>query len=114
MMMCVGSPLRTLLGFQPHFFPSGIAPASALTDGLLPQVNRAAGMVEKLLQPVDEARNEHKRMQLRELAALNGTLKDEEFCYLCGEAGHRQVCVAGIQSGAETSRRLQMQSCCAV
>ena len=49
-------------------------------------------MVEKLLQPVDESRNEHKRMQLRELAALNGTLKDEEFCYLCGEAGHRQVC----------------------
>mmetsp|Transcript_5793 Transcript_5793/g.16274 ORF Transcript_5793/g.16274 Transcript_5793/m.16274 type:complete len:577 (+) Transcript_5793:111-1841(+) len=53
-------------------------------------VDVAAKMVEKLLQPVDEARNEHKRMQLRELAALNGTLKDEEFCYLCGEAGHRQ------------------------
>mmetsp|Transcript_43264 Transcript_43264/g.109537 ORF Transcript_43264/g.109537 Transcript_43264/m.109537 type:complete len:571 (+) Transcript_43264:102-1814(+) len=53
-------------------------------------VDKAAIMVEKLLQPVDEARNEHKRMQLRELASLNGTLKDDEYCYLCGEAGHRQ------------------------
>lgn len=26
---------------------------------------------------MDEVRNEHKRIQLRELAALNGTLKDE-------------------------------------
>ncbi|XP_022985472.1 splicing factor-like protein 1 [Cucurbita maxima] len=50
----------------------------------------AAEMVEKLLQPVDEVLNEHKRQQLRELAALNGTIRDEEFCRLCGEAGHRQ------------------------
>ncbi|CAH9069725.1 unnamed protein product [Cuscuta europaea] len=50
----------------------------------------AADMVEKLLQPVDEVLNEHKRQQLRELAALNGTIRDEEFCRLCGEPGHRQ------------------------
>ncbi|KAK6155923.1 hypothetical protein DH2020_010171 [Rehmannia glutinosa] len=50
----------------------------------------AAGMVEKLLQPVDEVLNEHKRQQLKELAALNGTIRDEEFCRLCGEPGHRQ------------------------
>lgn len=50
----------------------------------------AAGMVEKLLQPVDEVLNEHKRQQLRELAALNGTIRDEEVCRLCGEPGHRQ------------------------
>ncbi|PQQ04325.1 branchpoint-bridging protein [Prunus yedoensis var. nudiflora] len=47
-------------------------------------------MVEKLLQPVDEVLNEHKRQQLRELAALNGTIRDEEYCRLCGEPGHRQ------------------------
>jgi hypothetical protein len=35
-------------------------------------------MIEDLLQPQDETRMEHKRMQLRELAALNGTLKDED------------------------------------
>ncbi|KAL8535319.1 hypothetical protein ACS0TY_011097 [Phlomoides rotata] len=50
----------------------------------------AAGMVEKLLQPVDEVLNEHKRQQLRELAALNGTIRDEEVCRLCHEPGHRQ------------------------
>ncbi|KAI3432148.1 uncharacterized protein J3R85_007541 [Psidium guajava] len=53
-------------------------------------LDAAAGMVEKLLQPVDEVLNEHKRQQLRELAALNGTIKDEEYCRLCGEPGHRQ------------------------
>lgn len=45
------------------------------------QVDAAAAMLEDLLQPEDEARNEHKRMQLRELAALNGTLK-VHFCPL--------------------------------
>ncbi|KAJ0705406.1 putative transcription factor interactor and regulator CCHC(Zn) family [Helianthus annuus] len=53
-------------------------------------VDAAASMVQKLLQPVDEVLNEHKRQQLRELAALNGTIRDEEFCRLCGEPGHRQ------------------------
>ncbi|KAM7499516.1 hypothetical protein LguiA_023930 [Lonicera macranthoides] len=52
-------------------------------------LDAAAGMVEKLLQPVEEVLNEHKRQQLRELAALNGTIRDEEYCRLCGEPGHR-------------------------
>ena len=38
--------------------------------------------MEKLMEPVDEARNEHKRLQLRELAALNGTLKDEAVIFV--------------------------------
>eukprot|EP00850_Spirogloea_muscicola_P001883 SM000007S20843 [mRNA] locus=s7:535084:547309:+ [translate_table: standard] len=53
-------------------------------------MEEAADMVAKLLIPVEEGRNEHKRMQLRELAALNGTIRDDEFCRLCGEPGHRQ------------------------
>lgn len=53
-------------------------------------LDAAAAMIEKLLTPVDEVLNEHKRQQLRELAALNGTIRDEEFCRLCGEPGHRQ------------------------
>ncbi|KAL3158300.1 hypothetical protein ABBQ38_010544 [Trebouxia sp. C0009 RCD-2024] len=53
-------------------------------------VDAAAQMIQDLLVPTDEARNEHKRVQLRELAALNGTLKDDQPCYLCGESGHRQ------------------------
>ena len=54
------------------------------------QVDAAADMIENLLVPTDEARNEHKRLQLRELAALNGTLKADQHCYLCGQSGHHQ------------------------
>ncbi|KAJ7259609.1 hypothetical protein O6H91_Y409000 [Diphasiastrum complanatum] len=53
-------------------------------------LEKAGAMVEKLLVPVDEVINEHKRAQLRELAALNGTVRDDEYCRLCGELGHRQ------------------------
>lgn len=55
-------------------------------------VDNATLMLEDLMQPEDEARNEHKRVQLRELAALNGTLKEfeEQPCFLCGGTGHRQ------------------------
>lgn len=39
-----------------------------------------------------EGQNDHKRNQLRELAALNGTLRDDEnqLCQNCGEIGHRK------------------------
>jgi len=53
-------------------------------------VDKAAEMIEQLLVPVDEEMNEHKKAQLRELALINGTLK-ENFCHLCGETGHMQM-----------------------
>lgn len=39
-----------------------------------------------------EAQNDHKRNQLRELASLNGTLRDDEnqVCQNCGQKGHRK------------------------
>jgi splicing factor 1 len=39
-----------------------------------------------------EGQNDHKRNQLRELAALNGTLRDDEnqICQNCGGIGHRK------------------------
>lgn len=52
-------------------------------------MDKASYELERLLEPMDESMNEHKRLQLRELAALNGTLKDVENCFLCGEDGHR-------------------------
>ena len=45
-------------------------------------------MINELLEQSDDTRNEHKRLQLRELAALNGTLKDEQICYICGDYTH--------------------------
>lgn len=46
-------------------------------------------MVQRLLQPLDDEMNDHKQKQLRELALINGTLRDEEYCHVCGEKGHR-------------------------
>lgn len=41
---------------------------------------------------IPEGQNELKRNQLRELAALNGTLRDDEnqACQNCGKIGHRK------------------------
>jgi len=41
---------------------------------------------------IPEGQNELKRNQLRELAALNGTLRDDEnqACQNCGRIGHRK------------------------
>lgn len=40
---------------------------------------QAALMVERLLVPMDEQQNEHKKKQLLELATINGTLRDSEI-----------------------------------
>ena len=54
-------------------------------------VDAAKALVERLLRPLDEEMNEHKKMQLRELAAMNGTLKDTVYCSNCAEPGHTAV-----------------------
>ncbi len=54
------------------------------------QVEIAAIQVKELLTPVDDDKNAHKQKQLRELALINGTLRDDEYCHVCGEKGHRQ------------------------
>ncbi|CAN0476269.1 unnamed protein product, partial [Ectocarpus sp. 12 AP-2014] len=53
-------------------------------------VEKAAKEVGKLLRPLDDEQNEHKQKQLRELALINGTLREEDYCNICGEKGHRQ------------------------
>lgn len=53
-------------------------------------LERAAKDVQNLLVPIDDTKNAHKQKQLRELALINGTLRDDDFCHLCGEKGHRQ------------------------
>ncbi|OQR89426.1 branchpoint-bridging protein [Thraustotheca clavata] len=53
-------------------------------------VERAATAISALLVPVDDTNNEHKQRQLRELARIQGTLRDDDFCLACGEQGHRQ------------------------
>ncbi|CAN0450003.1 unnamed protein product, partial [Discosporangium mesarthrocarpum] len=51
---------------------------------------QAAKQVGSLLRPLDDEQNEHKQKQLRELALINGTLREEDYCHICGEKGHRQ------------------------
>ncbi len=52
-------------------------------------VDAAADMITDMLVVIDDDKNVHKQQQLRELALLNGTLKEDEFCPICGEKGHR-------------------------
>ena len=52
-------------------------------------VDTAATMIEDMLVVIDDDKNIHKQAQLRELALLNGTLKEDEYCSLCAEKGHR-------------------------
>ena len=52
-------------------------------------VDAATDMIEQMLVVIDDEKNVHKQQQLRELALLNGTLKEDEFCDVCGEKGHR-------------------------
>jgi len=64
------------------------------------QLRKAAKMVKKLLVPVEEGKNQHKIEQLRKLAEINGTLRDNNawqprtwqsadvYCKHCGEISH--------------------------
>ncbi len=44
-------------------------------------LRKAEGLVRKLVTPVEENQNEHKRAQLRKLAEINGTLMGHEEAY---------------------------------
>lgn len=59
------------------------------------QVHHCIKLINKVIETavsVPEGENDHKRSQLRELAALNGTLRDDEnqICQNCGKRGHRK------------------------
>jgi hypothetical protein len=58
--------------------------------------------VAGLLRPIDDDANEHKQKQLRELALINGTLRDDEYCHVCGEKGHRQYEVCAVYICSQT------------
>ncbi|KAK7032865.1 hypothetical protein R3P38DRAFT_2919388 [Favolaschia claudopus] len=59
------------------------------------KVSACVKMINRVIETAastPEGQNDHKRNQLRELAALNGTLRDDEnqICKNCGGVGHRQ------------------------
>jgi splicing factor 1 len=65
-------------------------------------IKKATQMVKRLLIPVEEGKNDHKKQQLRKLAEINGTLRDnawnqpilrtwtspDVYCKHCGEISH--------------------------
>ncbi|EGS17495.1 uncharacterized protein CTHT_0068240 [Thermochaetoides thermophila DSM 1495] len=59
------------------------------------KVQKAKKLIHNIIETaasIPEGQNELKRSQLRELAALNGTLRDDEnqACQNCGQIGHRK------------------------
>ncbi|KAI9692755.1 MAG: hypothetical protein M1820_009398 [Bogoriella megaspora] len=59
------------------------------------KIEKAKQLIHNVIETaasIPEGQNELKRNQLRELAALNGTLRDDEnqACQNCGEIGHRK------------------------
>ncbi|ORY24302.1 hypothetical protein BCR39DRAFT_472450 [Naematelia encephala] len=59
------------------------------------QVKTCVALINRVIETAastPEGQNDHKRNQLRELASLNGTLRDDEnqLCQNCGEKGHRR------------------------
>lgn len=69
------------------------------------KVDKAVEMVEDLLRPLDDSINTHKQNQLRELAMINGTLRETQHCTNCGLPGHRhwECPKAAAESGASRS-----------
>ncbi|GMH48026.1 hypothetical protein TrLO_g12603 [Triparma laevis f. longispina] len=59
-----------------------------ITGDTTAQVEHAKKIVGELIVVIDDERNEHKQNQLRELAIMNGTLKEDAICTICGEKGH--------------------------
>ena len=53
-------------------------------------VQAAVDMVEPLLNPESSAVDDLKEKHQNELAEINGTQRQEQFCHICGEKGHMQ------------------------
>jgi len=72
------------------------------------QVRKCIQLIQNVIETAastPESANDHKRNQLRELALLNGTLRDDEgqACQNCGQIGHRK-CVRIAHDRPDTRR----------
>jgi len=68
-------------------------------------VDKARGMIEKLLIPVDEDMNEHKRAQLKELALMNGTWRDESSIEAMQKRLDEEMASGGVYKLPEEVKR---------
>ena len=77
-------------------------------------VEAAAKLIEDMLIVIDDEKNVHKQQQLRELALLNGTLKEQEFCPICAEKGHRAFECPKRFATADVAKQRQPLVKCAI
>jgi hypothetical protein len=75
-------------------------------------VDAATDMIQQMLVVIDDEKNVHKQAQLRELALLNGTLKEDEFCPICAEKGHRAFECPKRFSSQNSKNKIQIR--CAI
>merc|ERR1712022_33327 len=54
------------------------------------QVAKAEKEIRIMLNPDSLEHQEHKAKQLKELQVLNGTVRSDDKCFLCGQSGHHQ------------------------
>ena len=54
-----------------------------ITGDDIDMVERTIELVKPLLRPLDDDRNIHKQRQLRQLALINGTLRESTYCNYC-------------------------------
>ena len=74
------------------------------------KVNKAKKLIHNVIETaasIPEGQNELKRNQLRELAALNGTLRDDEnqACQNCKMRRHKTYCRLTLRSGGQIGHR---------
>ncbi|KAI5058270.1 hypothetical protein GOP47_0026440 [Adiantum capillus-veneris] len=74
-------------------------------------LEKAAGMIKNLLVPIDVVVNQRKRAQRRELAALNGTIRDDEIFRLCGEPDYRQYSCSARNSIFKSHATCKISDC---
>jgi len=87
-------------------------------------LEKACSMIRRLLVPVDETLNEHKKKQLRELAEINGTVRSGGWdqtprsfepanvtCGLCGDHGHpsNDCPLRGKNMGAQRKAKIDQE-----
>ncbi|EFA83129.1 hypothetical protein PPL_03919 [Heterostelium album PN500] len=70
-----------------------------LTGDTQEQLEKAAVLVRQYLVPVEEGKNEHKRQQLRELAEMNGTLRERPTFFGAGGKSWQPVDIKCIHCG---------------
>ena len=82
-----------------------------ITGTNLEEVNKAETMIAELLVPVDDDKNPHKVRQLRELAIIRGTFREDNYCTICGEKGHKQHECPNRQQTLNTTFEIRCSIC---